>query len=241
MVKRIRLTKAQIAKIKAAKMRKGFRRLKLAAAFGRPRRVTKLALKTHTFVERTLTEDFMNVKQAPVPADGLHKSWSLAELRQATYYRNIFEQYKINKVVVTFRYKGVGTAAGGTSHRPNEINPVLYIKRDHNDDQDSTGGNQESLSEMKDSSKTFEVQLTNNRPNFSMTIKPAILMEDSVYNGATGVQHMPVWGKWIDVKEDNINYYGLKAYAVGQGSSSADALGKIEVSYKVYFSMKNNE
>ena len=117
----------------------------------------------------------------------------------------------------------------------------MYIKRDHNDDQDPTGGNQESLAEMKDSSKTFEVQLTNNRPNFSMTIKPAILMEDSVYNGATGVQHMPVWGKWIDVKEDNINYYGLKAYCVGQGSSSSDSLGKIEVSYKVYFQMKNNE
>ena len=217
-------------------LRRGFRALK-----GKPKIPKKLALKTHAFVERTLTEDFMNVKAAPVPADGLHKSWSLAELRQAPHYRNIFEQYKINKVVVTFRYKGLGVAAGAGTVRPNEINPILYIKRDHNDDQNSTGGNEETLTELKDSSKTFEVQLTNNKPNFSMTIKPALLMEDSVYEGATGVQHCPVWGKWIDVKEDNVNYYGLKAYAVGQGSSSSDSLGKIEVSYKVYFQMKNNE
>lgn len=200
-----------------------------------------LALKTHTFVERTLSEDFMNVKAAPATTDGLHKSWALSELRQATHYRNIFEQYKINKVIVTFRYKGVGTAAGASTTRPNEINPILYIKRDHNDDQLASGGNLEDLNELKDSSKTIEVQLTNNRPNFTMTVKPAILMEDGVYSGSAGVQHVPVWNKYIDVREQNVNYYGLKAYAVGQGSSSSDSLGKIEVSYKVYFSCKNNE
>jgi hypothetical protein len=234
--KRIRLTKRQMAMIRRARLKRGFAALK-----GKTSVPKKLALKTHTFVERTLTEDFMNVKTAPATTDGIHKSWALSQLRQATHYRNIFEQYKINKVVVTFRYKAVGTAAGATSDRPNEINPILYIKRDHNDDQLATGGNLETLSELKDSSKTFEVQLTNNKPNFSMTIKPAILMEDGVYSGSAGVSHVPVWGKWIDVREQNVNYYGLKAYAVGQGSSSGDSLGKIEVSYKVYFSCKNNE
>ena len=212
------------------------------------RRATKkLALRVHNFVERTVSDDFITIKTTPdeditgAAAESLFKSWQFATVRQSAHYANIFEYYKVNKIVVTFRYKGVGTAAGASSSRPNEINPVLYIKRDHNDNQLASEGNRESLEELKDSSKTIEVQLTNDKPSFTMSIKPAILAEDSIYNGSLGTNHVPVWGKWLSVKERGINYYGLKAFAVAQGSSSTDALGKIEVTYKVYFSCKSNE
>lgn len=207
----------------------------------------KLALKTHNFVERTIAEDFIKVVTNPneditgVNAESLFKSWSFVGVRQSSYYANIFEYYKINKIVVTFRYKGVGTAASASSIRPNEINPVLYIKRDYNDNQLDVDGNRESLEELKDSSKTFEVQLTNDKPSFTMSLKPSILTDDSIYDGSLGTNKMPVWGKWLSTKERGINHYGLKAFAVAQGSSSGDTLGKIEVSYKVYFSCKSNE
>lgn len=207
----------------------------------------KLAVSTHNFVERTVSEDFFKVVTNPdeditgVNAESLFKSWQFATVRQSAHYANIFEYYKINKIVVTFRYKGVGTAAGATGDRPNEINPILYIKRDHNDNQLALDGNRESLEELKDSTKTIEVQLTNDKPSFTMAIKPSILTEDSIYDGSLGTNHIPVWDKWLSTKERGINHYGLKAFAVAQASSSGDFLGKIEVSYKVYFSCKSNE
>lgn len=211
---------------------------------GRKMRIRKpLALKVHAFSERYVSSNLPVVQESDVnTSHGLFRAWNFTGVNNSTSYRDIFAMYKINKVIVTFRYKG-GTAQppGASGNRPNEVCPVLYIKRDHDDDQLASGGNQETLAQLKESSKTFEIQLTNNRPSFTMAIKPAILKDDDQYYGALGTQHLPVWNQWLNTDEPGIAHFGLKAYAIAQKASSADSLGNIEVTQKVYFQCKGNE
>lgn len=232
---RIKLTKAQQAKIRRARMRRGFKALK----GGRKMRVRKpLALKTHNFVERCQPQELIVANESS--AVGLFRNFTLSQCLQVGSYTEIFEYYKINKVVVEFRYRGAETPAyttiNGTSVQNNEIvneiNPVLYFKVDHND------VNADSLSVMKESMRTREHQLSSNKPNFSITLKPAIQAE--AYKTAISTAYRPKWGQWLSTLDDTVPHYGLKVYAVA-GAGNSPNMGKIEVQTKIYFSAKCNE
>lgn len=196
-----------------------------------------LALKLHNFVERSGTS-LMNINTEAL-ATGLFKHFEFQDIQQHSAYRTIFEYYKINKVIVEFRYKSIGgqgrTVDVAGSLPVNEINPVLYFKVDHNDDDSDT------LVNLKQSMQTKEHQFSNDKPNFSIQIKPAVLIEDENIKGATGVKHRPKWGMWLDSDESAIEHYGLKAYCVGATGGGGTDSGQLEVSYKTYFSMKNND
>lgn len=233
---KIRLTKAQLAKVRRARMKRGMKALK---RYARPRVRKPLALKTHNFVERTAAETITVDDEGS--AVGLFRYFQLSQINQVSSYTNIFEYYKINKVVVEFRYKSIGTPAytsingTGTTNNEivNEVNPVLYFKVDHNDT------NADSLPELKESMKTREHQFTNHRPNFTITLKPAIQAE--AYKTALASAYMPKWGQWLSVDDSSVPHYGLKAYAVAGTSGSSSNLGAIEVQTKIYFSCKCNE
>lgn len=212
-------------------------------AFRRRRRVTKykrkpLALKPHNFVERCNSQQL--VVDPESTAVGLFKQFSLSQCLQVGHYTALFEYYKINKVVVEFRYKGVSTPAyttiNGTGITANEIvnevNPVLYFKIDHNDI------NSDTLATMKESMRTREHQFTNSRPTFTITLKPAIQTE--AYKSAIATTYMPRWGQWLSTSDDTVPHYGLKCYAVA-GLASSTFQGSIEVNTKIYFSVKCNE
>lgn len=196
-----------------------------------------LALKMHNFVERSGATT-MTIK-TEANAEGLFKSFELAHVQQFSAYTTLFEYYKIDKVVVEFRYKSIGGQARvvdvANSLPVNEVNPVLYFKVDHND------AEEDSLVTLKQSMRTREHQFTNAKPNFSIVLKPAVMLLDNNIKGATGTNYRPRWGMWLDTQESGIEHYGLKAYCVaGTGSSNTDA-GQLEVTYKTYFSCKNNE
>lgn len=203
-----------------------------------PLRIRKpLALKMHNFVERSGT-DTITIK-TEANAVGLFKSFELSHIQQFSAYTTLFEYYRIDKVVVEFRYKSTGGQARvvdvSGSLPVNEVNPVLYFKVDHND------ADSDTLVNMKQSMRCKEHQFTNSKPNFSITLKPAALLLDDNIKGATGINYRPKWGLWLDTDESGIEHYGLKAYCVAStGSSSTDG-GQLEVNYKTYFSCKNNE
>lgn len=203
------------------------------------RRIPKpLALKTHNFVERTNAQTLTVANESS--AVGLFRDFSFSQCLQVANYAALFEYYKINKVVVEFRYKGAETPAyttiNGTTVQnneiKNEINPVLYFKVDHNDVTADT------LDTLKKSMKTREYQLTNNNPNFTITFKPAIQAE--AYKTAISTAYMPKWNQWLATTDDTVPHYGLKVYAVAGKGNNAN-MGKIEVQTKIYFSVKNNE
>lgn len=207
------------------------------------RRRKPLALKMHNFVERA-TPMVMRVENEST-ATGLFHYFTLSQCLQAASYKELFEYYKINKVVLEFRYKGASTpaytSAPATSSGNqaaynqeiiNEINPVLYFKVDHDDN------TADSLNTLKESSRTREHQFTNAKPNFSITLKPAILAE--AYKTALSSAYRPKWGQWLSTQDDTVPHYGIKAYAVA-GLGNSPNMGKIEVTQKVYFSCKCNE
>lgn len=214
---------------------------RLAASKGgmgakRPR--APLALKTHNFVERCQPQELIVANESS--AVGLFRNFSLSQCLQVAHYQALFEYYKINKVVVEFRYKGAETPAyttingTGTTNNEiiNEINPVLYFKVDHND------VNADTLAVMKESLRTREHQLSNNKPNFTITLKPAVQAE--AYKTAISTAYRPKWGQWLSTLDDTVPHYGLKVYAVA-GAGNAPTMGKIEVQTKIYFSAKCNE
>ena len=194
-----------------------------------------LALQPHNFVERFTSSDNLVVNTAAT-ATGLFKSFNLDQVRQAASYKDLFEYYTINKVVVEFRYKSIGniaTLGAVTSINPvNEVNPVLYFKVDHNDVSSDT------LEVMKESMKTKEHQFSSSNPNFSITLKPAIQAE--AYKSSIATTYIPKWGQLLSTADGTVPHYGLKAYAVGYADSNTTP-GSIQVSYKMYFTMKNNE
>ena len=201
----------------------------------RPKRSRKipLALQPHTFCERSGSDTLVIGTEAS--AVGLFKNFEFSHITQWQSYTAIFEQYKLNKIVVEFRYKSIAQPAYDNSLRQmNEINPVLYFKVDHND------ADQDSLVDLKKSIKTKEHQFTNNNPNFTITLKPAVLLEDTNVKGAIGTNYRPKWGVYLDTNEVNVEHHGLKAYCVG-GVGGSTQPGSLEVTYKTYFTMKNND
>ena len=240
-------TKEQIAAVKRILVKRkkqlktkqwAFKNLKRGQRIRKP-----LQLQPHNFVERC-TPQFITIANENV-AVGLFKQFSLSQCNQVGYYTELFEYYKINKVVVEFKYKGASTPAYSTvpassagTHATyaleikNEINPVVYFKVDHNDITSDT------LATMKESMRTHEHQFSNNRPNFSIQLKPAIQVE--AYKSALSTTYMPKWGQWLSTADDTVPHYGLKCYAVAGLANNAN-MGSIEVQTKIYFTMKNNE
>lgn len=198
-----------------------------------------LALKTHNFVERTEPQLLRVASEGA--AVGMFRDFTWNQCLQVGNYANIFEYYKINKVVVEFRYKGATKPAyttingtGSTNNEiVNEVNPVLYFKVDHNDI------NADTLATMKNSLRTHEKQLTNDKPNFSITLKPAIQAE--AYKTAISTAYRPKWNQWLSTLDATVPHYGLKAYAVAGNAASSVNMGEIEVTTKIYFSCKCNE
>ena len=138
-------------------------------SYGRIRR--PLALKTHNFCERHSATNSLQIGTDSAPGSGLQKQFDLSQIRNSSQYMSLFEYYRIDKVVVKFRYKGPGVQAYSNTSDVvlhNEQNPLLYFKVDHNDI------SADSLSVLKDSMKTKSYVFTNDKSEFTITLKPAI-------------------------------------------------------------------
>ena len=207
-------------------MRRGMRAFKRM----RVRRPLPLALKPHTFCERKVTESALAVN-----GGGIFMSFQLADIYNAVSYQKLFEYYIINKVVVTFSYKADGNPRRDVTQTnqtaaPNEANPLLWFKVDHNDISADT------LDTMKASTRTRRFQFTNNRPHFSIQIKPAVL--DEVYKSTVASTYIPKWKQLLSMGDPSVPHYGLKCYATGPAAAQ---YGQVFVTVKYYFTCKNNE
>lgn len=231
--KYIHLSGAQRRKVRRARLRRGWAALKRR---GMGRRIQKpLALKPHSFCERVIEEDLL-----PVNGAGYFKSFAIQDIYNSTSYQKLFEYYKLNKVVITLRYKAEGqvrqdsvvTTSPGTQS-VNEVNPLVYFKVDHND------VTADSLATMKASMRTKEMQFTNNKPKMTIVLKPAILEE--AYKSAVASTYVPKWGQWLTTQDPTVPHYGIKMYATASGAAATNLYGSILVQRTYYFTCKNNE
>jgi hypothetical protein len=211
------------------------------------KRRVPLALKQHQFCERANGDTITIGNEAGTLAAPYYtRDFKFKNLKQCDQYSSIFEQYRMDKVIATFRYKGISTpalqsAGGAGTGFVNELNPMIYFKVDHNDLQANT------LPIMKLSTKTKTHMFSNNNPEFSITIKPAAqtLVLRDVSGGVINTTNIPKWKQWIDADGlsgpgSDVQHLGLKVYAVGYKDANFDP-GSIDVEYKYYFSCKSNE
>jgi len=187
---------------------------------------------SHTFTERVIEEDNLVVNGA-----GFFKTFSLDQIYNSTAYQKLFEYYKLNKVIVTLRYKAAMNPhqdnVTATTQSVNETNPVIWFKVDHNDITTQT------LPEMKASTRTKEIQFTNNRPKIEIVLKPAVITE--AYKSTVQSTYIPKWGQYLTTGDPTVPHYGLKMYATGSAAPGTPSYGSIIVTKQLYFTCKNNE
>jgi hypothetical protein len=207
-----------------------------------------LSLKQHQFCERAEGGILTIGNEAGTYAAPFYtKTFKFRDIGQCLSYSTIFEQYRLDKVVATFRYKGIAAPAlqsaggGAGTGFVNELNPMLYFKVDHNDI------NVNTLAQMKLSTKCRTHMFTNNSPEFSISLKPAaqVLTLSGATGGALTTTNTPEWKKWLDADGPtgpgtDCDHYGLKIYALGYKDANFDP-GTIDIEYKYYFSCKSNE
>lgn len=203
-----------------------------------------LARQTHTFSERAKTSviNLNNSTLTPVAVgvgsaltSTIARTFQISDLGQFAYYAELFEYYMIHKVVVTFRYKcgGVVSSTSAAGQPFNEINPLLIFKVDHNDKVAQT------LDVMKASSRTKEKQLTNDKPVFSIVLKPAVQAMN--YESATATAYVPKWNVWLNCSDPTVPHYALKVQCQTPTQHPDFDFGSILIETKYYFSCKNNE
>lgn len=199
----------------------------------RGRRRTPLALKQHNFVESLQSDTIINI-DTEANSTMVGRAFGLNQIAQAAAYKDLFEYYRIDKVVATFRYKGTAAPAttGSGLPRMNEVNPVIFFKVDHDDI------SSQSVAVMRQSAKTREHQLSNDKPEFTITFKPAVQVE--IYKTTLSSAYGPKWGTWLRCDDDNVPHYGLKMHVCAYKTADFDP-GQVIVSYKMYVSFKNNE
>jgi len=223
-----KIEKAYLKKHGAAKK---IQRLYRRANRWKKRRMRKqpLATQSHTFMERSVVELVLTPN-----GSGLFQSFQLEDIYNRNSYQALFEYYTINKVVVTYRYKANGDPRRDVTQAnqmpANEANPLLYFKVDHNDI------TADSLATMKASSRTRTFQFTNDKPELSIQIRPAVLNE--VYKSSIASTYVPKWKQRLTSADLSVPHYGLKSYAIAPGAAQ---YGSIYVTMKYYFTMKNNE
>ena len=214
-----------------AKKRRLRKSLKMVGRSRIPRSIP-IPRQEHVFTERVIQE-----YNLPVNGAGLFQTFQFADMYNNVSYSKLFEYYKINKVIITLRYKAdlnprldvVTTSQPGTT-APNEANPIIWFKVDHND------VTADSLDTLKSSSRTKEIQFTNNRPKIEIVLKPAVLSES--YKSAVASTYVPKWGQWLTTQDTTVPHYGIKMYATGP---AAQTYGGIVMTKQYYFTCKNNE
>jgi len=207
-----------------------------------PRNRKALALKTHNFVER-LPDVVLALNNSTLDSNGNLSSthtntFQISDVPQIASYASLFEYYKIDKMVITFRYKTAGKPANYIANPLNiqmfqEINPTILFKVDHND------AVSQSVADLKLSARTKEKQLTNAQPNFTITLKPALQSE--AYKSLTASTYIPKWNQWLTTEDTTVPHYGLKMNIQCPVPNPNMDYGSLEIQKKMYFSVKNNE
>lgn len=195
----------------------------------------RLALKAHNFVEKfeqTITLNSGTLDANGNLSTGYGRYFQLDDIPQVASYKELFDSFVIRKVVAEIRYDYTFSIINDVNaNRPvNPIYPVLLIKNDHND------VDSQSYATLLESEKTRQVQM---RPGkmISHVLKPAVQVE--AYKTALASAYQPKWNCELQSTDSATPHYGLKIQVkTGPGNSNVD-LGKLNITYKMYFTMKN--
>lgn len=198
-------------------------------------RKKKLALKAHNFVERVEDEIALNANTLDSAGNlttMYAKQFRMNDIAQIASYKDLFDDYVLNKVVAEIRYDTF-VSDNTYTNQSNPVYPQLLIKTDHNDVSTQT------WDQLKESEKSRLVQLRPAGRPISHVIKPAVQIE--MYRTALTSGYGSKWGQIVRTDDTELPHYGLKIQVKTQPADSGINLGKICIMYKYYFTMKNAE
>lgn len=155
---------------------------------------------------------------------GVAQSFQMDRVINAVEFQNLFDQYKIWKIVLEFKLQSNPYLAAS-----NPTFPTLYVCNDHDDTSAPT------LVNIKERALTRRYVM---RPNSIVrwTLRPATLAES--YRSAITVAYTPNFNKWLDITNMDVPHFGTKWVLDNDGvAATVDIVMKMEAKY--YFSCKD--
>jgi len=193
-----------------------------------------VALKAHNFMERFEATIDLNSSTLGVDGtliSGYGRSFKLDDINQVASYKELFDSFTINKVVAEIRYD-MTTSTMIANNVGNPVYPLLLLKNDHND------ATANSWQAMLESEKSRMIQMKPGQ-KVSQIIKPAVQIE--AYKTTLASAYQPKWNCELRSVDSATPHYGFKLQLkTAPGNSNVD-LGKLHITYKCYFTMKNGE
>lgn len=152
-------------------------------------------------------------------------TFQLSDIINVSDFTNLFDQFKINKVVLTLRWSPRANTYTSTNTYASTgvYNPVLYYYTDHDDD-DPVATQEDMLEVQRHKSRRILPQ----RPIY-ITVKPAV--QAMAYQTALTTAYGPKWNMKLNMDDISAAHYGLK---MGVNKLGVD-LGSITIDVKYYF------
>ena len=167
---------------------------------------------------------------------GAAQSFQIGDLANSSEFTQLYDQYKITRVVLRFQLVNVPDSglvyAPGTNtgtYQSTNFYPKLWYYADYDDTTPPTTTN------IREVGKARCRVL---RPNSMVTVsvKPAIL--NQLYRTPTTTAYSPVWNQRIDCSQGDVPHYGLK-YAFDLNGVSSTTAFKVRVERTYYLTMYN--
>lgn len=174
----------------------------------------KRKMSTHHFKRTFLSDIFFSSNTGPV-FGGL--SFRLSSLPNYTEFTNLFDQYRINKIVIRFVPSANSDSVGSTHVIPN-----FHTIIDNNDSTTPTALNELYESQSWKRTRGTQVQ--------TRVFTPSSLIDIGLSSNS------PKWKQWISTDFPSVDHYGLK-YALEATVNAQDIYYQPYVT--IYFSTRS--
>jgi hypothetical protein len=148
-------------------------------------------------------------------------SFQLGDLANVTAFTNLYDQYRLVKVVAHFYHNQIVNA----SDAGNTIKNHLWVAADHDDTTAWTSSNQ-----------AFQYQDVRHacfNETMEYVVRPRVAA--AVYNGTfSGYANLPS-ETWLDCAQNNTQHYGLKYCVQASSASTASTSWKVFFTYHIEF------
>lgn len=148
---------------------------------------------------------------------------ALSEVLNSSEFTTLYDQYRLNYVVLKFWLKidPSAQAAASASY------PKIFYYRDYDDS--TVPGN---LNEIRENQRCRVVVMNPNRP---VVIKFRPNMLQLMYNDAISSTFKPAWKQWVDCSLSSARHFGIK-FAIDDLTNTNY---RVDIEKWIYFSCRN--